>query len=132
MSKDQTVAQGATWWKSEGFFFALVALAATFFVGFPTGEANGIVSALFALIGGAYAIRGKFKDAVPVSWLNWLKNPNTWVGLSGVLAWLAPKLPDGLLQSIQDVFMAIGAKDYQAAIVAAFALLSVIFKRIKG
>ena len=122
----------STWWKSEGFYTSLLVLAASFFVGFPSGEVGAVVSALFALIGAGWALRGKFKDINPVSWKEWFAKPNTWAALVTVVVAIVPSIPVDAVNSVGQILRDLLGQNWQGAITGFFMLLNIILNRVKS
>ncbi len=120
------VSTAVTWWKSEGFYTSLLVLIASFFVGFPTGEAGAIVSALFALIGAGWAFRGKFKDIVPITWKEWFAKPNTWAALVTVVVGIFPAIPVDALNTAGQVLRDLLGQNWQGAITGFFMLVNIL------
>jgi len=117
-------------WKRENFLFSLIMLIGVAF-GLSTNIANDIVAYLLGVVGLVGNIRLFLKDAKFVGLIPWLKNPNTWTFLSGIITAISPKL-ETLVPALRSLFEAIATKNYGSIITALFALGSIIWGLVKN
>lgn len=109
---------------------ALVLLLGGLFVGFPEGEANKVVSSLFALIGSVGAFRVFFKNA-ELQPIEWIKNTNTWNYISTVFIALFPVLTPEIFQAVRVVIEQGMGGNWQGIFTALISLGTIIWNIFK-
>jgi len=109
---------------------AIVLLLGGLFVGFPEGEANKVVSALFALIGSVGALRVFFKNA-ELRPIEWIQNTNTWNYISTIFIALFPVLTPEIFQSVRAVIEQAMGGNWQGIFTALISLGTIIWNIFK-
>ena len=117
-------------WQGTNFWTALVLLIGGLFVGFPAGDATGVVEALFASIAGIFAVREKIKDS-KIDWSAWIKSKNTWNYLTTLFVALIPTIPTGLFQSLKEILEAAMGGNWQGIIAGLFSLGTILYYWLK-
>ena len=117
-------------WTRDNFLFSLMMLVGVAF-GLTTDIANDVVAYLLGVVGLIGNIRLFLKDAKFVGVLEWLKNPNTWTYLAGIITAFSPQL-ESLIPALRSLFDAIITKNYGTILTALFALGSIIWGLVKN
>jgi len=117
-------------WNRQNFLFSIIMLVGVAF-GLSTDLANEVVGYVLGLVGIIGNLRLFFKDAKFVGLLAWLKNPNTWAYLAGIITAFSPQL-ETLIPALRSLFDAIITKNYGSIITALFALGSIIWGLVKN
>lgn len=118
-------------WQSSNFWIALVLTIGGLWVGFPEGEAQGTVSALFALIASAGLLRNKLKD-LQIDWRAWLSSKNTWNYLAAALTAAIPAIPLDLFDRLQDLATALIGGNWQGILTALFSIGTMLYYIFTG
>lgn len=100
-------------------------------IGLTNAQATELVSAAFALIGGAFAIRERVKS-VHIDWKGWISSKNTWNYLFAVVAFFVPLIPAGIGDKIADIATAIFSKNWAALLPSLVSLGTIIYFWITG
>lgn len=129
--------QKQPFFKSENFWNAVVlTLAAVYAAGgvtFPTAEAQGFISLVFALIIGGNFLYNFFKGAdLRVTALDVIKSRNVQLNILAVLAIVLPSVfTQELNASLSELAGAITAGKLESILVAAFGFARVVYNMVK-
>ena len=117
-------------WQGTNFWIAL-GMAAGSIWGLTSEDITPIVSGVFGITGGLFAIREKIKSAA-VNWVEWISSPNTWNYVVAAIAAIVPVIPAGLGPKISELVSALMGKNWPSAITALLSIFSMLYFIIMG
>ena len=117
-------------WQGTNFWIAL-GMAAGSIWGLTSEDITPIVSGVFGITGGLFAIREKIKSAA-VNWAEWISSPNTWNYVVAAIAAIVPVIPAGLGPKISELVSALMGKNWPSAITALLSIFSMLYFIIMG
>ena len=118
-------------WQGTNFWIALVLAIGGLFVGFPEGEARGLIAGLFGLIATAGAFREKLKGLTKVAWKDWLRSANTWNYLGAAVTAIIPMLPGDLFVRLRELIDSILGGNWQGIVTSLFSIATIIYYLFK-
>lgn len=116
---------------SANFALMITLVIGTLWVGFPTGEAEKMVQAIFSIISGIGLFRNFFKDA-KIDAIGWIRNTNTWGFLSVIFIQLFPSLTPELFTAVRSVVEAGIGGNWQQILTATIGLATIIWEMFKN
>lgn len=122
--------QEVKFWQGTNFWVALF-LAVGSIWGLTSEDVTPIVSGVFGLVGGIFAIREKVKS-VAVDWLTWIKSPNTWNYVFAAIASIVPALPAGIGPKVSELITSIIGKNWPATITTLLSIFAMLYFIITG
>ena len=117
-------------WQGTNFWIAL-GMAAGSIWGLMSEDITPIVSGVFGITGGLFAVREKIKSAA-VNWVEWISSPNTWNYVVAAIAAIVPVIPAGLGPKISELVSALMGKNWPSAITALLSIFSMLYFIIMG
>ena len=117
-------------WQGTNFWIAL-GMAAGSIWGLTSEDITPIVSGVFGITGGLFAVREKIKSAA-VNWVEWISSPNTWNYVVAAIAAIVPVIPAGLGPKISELVSALMGKNWPSAITALLSIFSMLYFIIMG
>jgi hypothetical protein len=117
-------------WQGTNFWIAL-GMAAGSIWGLTSEDITPIVSGVFGITGGLFAVREKIKSAA-VNWVEWISSPNTWNYVVAAIAAIVPVIPAGLGPKISELVSALIGKNWPSAITALHSIFSMLYFIIMG
>ena len=117
-------------WQGTNFWVAL-GMAAGSIWGLTSEDITPIVSGVFGITGGLFAVREKIKSAA-VNWVEWISSPNTWNYVVAAIAAIVPVIPAGLGPKISELVSALIGKNWPSAITALLSIFSMLYFIIMG
>ena len=119
-------------YQSPNFWLAVVLLIGGFFIGFPADAAEGTVSAVFALIGGAGILYKYFKTSPGTAAKPWLQDANFWNYFSAIFLAIAPEIGAVISPALQEVVTQLLRGNWGGAIMGFVSLATIIIKIIQS
>ena len=117
-------------WQGTNFWITL-GMAAGSIWGLTSEDITPIVSGVFGITGGLFAVREKIKSAA-VNWVEWISSPNTWNYVVAAIAAIVPVIPAGLGPKISELVSALIGKNWPSAITALLSIFSMLYFIIMG
>lgn len=121
----QAVAAETKPWQGTNFWIAL-GLAVGSIWGLNEADVTPVVTGVFGIFGGIFAIREKIKSAA-VDWLSWIKSPNTWNYVFAVIGAFVTSIPSGIGAKVAELMDALIGKNWALSITLFLSLLSMLF-----
>ncbi len=115
------------WWFSTNFALNLALLVGGLFAMLQPDEIRNAVGAAVSLVSFVGIARQAVKS---VNVKRWLMDTNTWVYLASIVMTFLPSLPIELFTSLGDAISAMLGGNYQAAVLALFTFVNILYKII--
>lgn len=114
-------------WFSTNFALNVVLLVGGLFA-ISERESTSAVAAAFTLVSFVGVVREAFKAGI--QWRQWLTSSNTWTYIASIVTVFLPTLPIEVFQLIGSLVEGILGRNYQGAVLSAFALINLLYRYI--